>query len=80
MSKLKSFRTNSQCDKILRHLQSGESLTVLQAQGLGFGANCRSRISDIKSAGHNVISKNILFNGGFIAKYSMIKASHEANN
>ena len=73
MSNLTSFRTNSQCSKILKYLQSGESLTVLQAQGLGFGANCRSRISNIKDAGFQVETETIKFNGGFVAKYSMIK-------
>ena len=73
MNKIISFRTNSQCSKILKYLQSGESLTVLQAQGLGFGANCRSRISNLKDAGYNINSKNIRFNGGFVAEYSMDK-------
>ena len=74
MSKIISFRTNSQYSKILKYLQSGESLTVLQAQGLGFGANCRSRISNLKDAGYNINSENIRFNGGFVAKYSMDKS------
>lgn len=70
--KLKTFRTGSQCAKILAYLQTGKSLTVAEAQVLGFGSNLRSRISNLKDAGHQIKSEQVKFNGGFIAKYSLI--------
>lgn len=46
--KLHTFKTNSQCSKILEYLKTGKSLTVMEALKLGFGANLRSRISNLK--------------------------------
>lgn len=68
--KLKTFRTNSQCKKILEYLQTGKTLTVMEALNLGFGANLRSRISNLKDAGYDIKSEMIKTNTGFVAKYS----------
>tara|TARA_R110002073_G_scaffold131310_1_gene278024 strand:+ start:3678 stop:3911 length:234 start_codon:yes stop_codon:yes gene_type:complete len=73
MSKLRTFKTDSQCARILRHLESGKSLTVSEARCLGFGDNLRSRISNIKESGIKIKSETVNFNGGFIAKYSIDK-------
>ena len=69
--KLKTFRTNSQCKKILEYLQTGKSLTVMEALNLGFGANLRSRISNLKDAGHNIVSEKIQVSGTYIASYRL---------
>jgi hypothetical protein len=69
---IKSFKQNSQNSKILAYLQTGASLTCLEAQRLGFGMNLRSRISDLKRAGYDVISKQVnIGNGSYIAEYSL---------
>ena len=68
---IKSFKQNSQNAKILEYLKSGSTLTCLQAMNLGFGMNLRSRISDLKRAGYNVISKQIDTNSSYIAEYSL---------
>ena len=70
--KLKTFRTNSQCKKILEYLQTGKSLTVMEALNLGFGANLRSRVSNLKDAGHNIISEKIQVGGTYIARYRLV--------
>lgn len=69
---IKSFKQNSQNAKILEYLKTGASLTCLQAQQLGFGMNLRSRVSDLKRAGYDVISKQVnIGNGSYIAEYSL---------
>jgi hypothetical protein len=70
---LKTFRTGSQCAKILAYLQVKDNfLTVEMARVLKFGANCRSRISDLENAGYKIKHDTIKFNGGYVAKYSLI--------
>ena len=71
--KLRTIRTGSQCSRILAYLQDGNSLTVEQCRCKGWGANLRSRVSNLKDAGYNVASKMVKFSGGFIAEYSLIK-------
>lgn len=68
---LKTFRTNSQCAKILQYLKNGNSLTVEKARHLGYGSNLRSRISDIEKAGYKINHKMIKFSGGYVAQYSL---------
>ena len=69
---LKTFRTGSQNAKILAYLQQGNHITVEIARMLGMGANCRSRISDLENAGHKIKHDTIKFNGGYVAKYSLV--------
>ena len=69
---IKSFKQNSQNSKILEYLQTGVSLTCLEAQRLGFGMNLRSRVSDLKRAGYDVVSKQVnIGNGSYIAEYNL---------
>jgi len=35
----------------------------------GWGANLRSRVSDLKNAGYNIQSEMIPIDGGFVARY-----------
>jgi len=47
-------------------------LTCLKAAQMGFGMNMRSRVSDLKRAGYDVISKQLnTDNGSYIAEYSL---------
>jgi len=71
MGTSKTFKTGSQCSKILNHLKDGNTLTVEQARELKFGANLRSRISDLINAGYNIKSETVKFSGGFITRYSL---------
>lgn len=68
---LRTFRTNSQCAKILEYLKNGNSLTVEKARELKFGANLRSRISDLERAGYIIKREMIKFSGGYVAQYSL---------
>lgn len=70
--KLKNIRTNSQCSKILEYLKTGKSLTVMEALSLGFGANLRSRVSNLKEARHNIVSEKVRVNGTYVARYSLV--------
>ena len=70
--KLKNFKTNSQCKKILDYLKTGQSLTVMKALHLGFGANLRSRISNLKDAGYDIKSELVKVDGTYVAEYKLI--------
>lgn len=70
--KLINFKTNSQCKKILDYLKTGQSLTVMKALHLGFGANLRSRISNLKDAGYDIKSELIKVDGTYVAEYKLI--------
>jgi len=67
--KLSTFKTGSQNDLILNYLQQGNTLTVETARKLGFGSNLRSRVSNLKEKGIDVISERVNIKNGFIAKY-----------
>ena len=75
---LSTFKTNSQCSRILKHLESGKSLTCYEAMTLGFGMNLRSRISNIRDAGYKIKTVQEKFNGGFVARYSL-EVQNESN-
>lgn len=68
---LSTFKTTSQCGRILAHLKTGATLTCYEAMIKGFGMNLRSRISNIRDAGYNIKLEQVKFNGGFVAQYSL---------
>ena len=68
---IKSFKTDSQNSKILEYLKTGASLTCLQASQMGFGMNLRSRVSDLKRAGYEVVSNLVTVGDSYIAEYSL---------
>lgn len=68
---LRTFKTDSQCAKILNYLKTGATLTVEECRQKGWGSNLRSRISNIEEAGYKITRKKIKFNGGFVAEYSL---------
>lgn len=68
---IKSFKQNSQNAKILEYLKSGNTLTCLEAMNLGFGMNLRSRISDLKRGGYEILSKQVNIGSSYIAEYSL---------
>ncbi|MCW8932194.1 MAG: helix-turn-helix domain-containing protein [Gammaproteobacteria bacterium] len=69
--KIKSFKTDSQNSKILAYLQTGASLTCLEAMQMGLTHNLRSRISNLREAGHAIKSVKVPTNSSYIAEYSL---------
>jgi len=70
---LRNFKTGSQSQKILDHLKQGKRLTVMSCLINGFGANCRSRISNLRDAGYNIKSEKITHSCGYFAEYSLVR-------
>lgn len=68
---MNTFRIDSQNYNILEYLKTGKSLTVEEARLLGFGANLRSRISNIEDKGFKIKRERVSFNGGFVHRYSL---------
>lgn len=68
---LKTIKTDSQCGKILSYLQDGNSLTVMECLHKGWGANLRSRISNLEEAGYKIKREYLKANGTYIARYSL---------
>lgn len=68
---IKTFRTDSQNAKILEYLNSGKTLTCLEAIQIGLSHNLKSRISDLNKAGYNIKSKKVKVTGTYIARYSI---------
>lgn len=58
---LKEESSESQCNRILIHLQEGKTITPLEALNLFRCMRLASRISDLRKRGHN-ISLNVPFN------------------
>jgi len=63
----KAFGKGSECTKVLNYLNTGKKLTVIKAIDLKLTFNLRSRISELKSAGHNIKDEWIYPSNG--AKY-----------
>jgi hypothetical protein len=72
MSTLNNERTQSQCENILRHLQSGKPINPLQALNQYGCFRLGARIYDLKQSGYNIDSRMIKAeNGKKYAEYSM---------
>ena len=61
----------TQSEKILAWLQSGNTLTQLDALRMFRCMRLASRISDLRAAGHNIISQPEKHDGGVHARYSL---------
>ena len=68
---IKQFRKTSQCAKILQYLKDGNTLTCEQCRDMKWGSNLRSRVSNLKDAGYNIVSEMVKFDGGFVARYRL---------
>lgn len=79
MAQLHNSVTASQCQRILDHLKTGETITALQALDL-FGCNrLAARIADLRNADHEISSTRItVFNrdGGkcYVSEYRLAGA------
>ena len=68
---LKTKKTQSQCEKILSHLQSGKSINPMQALNLYGCFRLGARIYDLKKAGFEIDSRLVHKNGVQYAEYSI---------
>lgn len=62
---------NARNNKELQTRLTNASLTCLQASHMGFGMNLRSRVSDLKRAGYDVVSNLVIVGDSYIAEYSL---------
>jgi hypothetical protein len=64
--------TTSQNKGILAYLQSGKSITPIEALK-EFGCfRLSARIFDLRAMGHNIKTKSVTINGKTVAQYSMV--------
>lgn len=63
--------TKSQESEILKYLQSGQSLTPLEALERFGSFRLGARVFSLKKQGHPIIAEMIEFRGKRFAKYSM---------
>jgi hypothetical protein len=72
MSTLNNESTQSQCTKILNHLQRGKTINPLQALDQYGCLRLGARIYDLKKRGHSIDSRMVKSrNGKKYAEYSM---------
>lgn len=71
IAKVSRKKTESQSDKILAWLQSGNTLTQLDALRMFRCMRLASRISDLRNAGCNIITQFEKHDGGQHARYSL---------
>ena len=67
------MEVKSQCDDILRHLQSGRSITPLEALEKYGCFRLGGRIYDLKQRGHNIVTDMVTKNGKRFASYRLEK-------
>lgn len=65
--------TETQNNQILDYLESGLSLTPIQALAKFGCFRLSGRIHDLRSRGHNIKTETVELNGKRFAKYSMEK-------
>jgi len=61
----------SQNELIYRHLSEGLSITPLQALKLYNVMRLSARIHNLRSKGHNIISKTVKYKGKHFSSYSL---------
>ncbi len=62
----------SQCEKIFKHLQT-KTLTSIDALNLYGCFRLAARISDLRDAGHTIITETINKNGKRFARYKLVQ-------
>jgi hypothetical protein len=73
MATLTNEVTKSQCAMILAYMQSGKSITGLEALKLYGCFRLPARIADLKKKGYNIEVEMIKQNGKRFASYKLIK-------
>lgn len=69
---LKEESNESQCNRILTHLQEGKTITSLEALNLFRCMRLASRISDLRRRGHSIVSERIKTQSGkYVAQYRL---------
>jgi len=64
----------TQNEKILKHLQDGNSITPLEALKLFGCFRLSARILDLRGQGHQIITDTVTHNGKKFASYYLIKS------
>jgi len=65
--------SKSQNNQILKHLESGKTITPLQAMNMFSSMRLSARIFQLRALGHDIKTKNITRGGKTFAEYSLIK-------
>ena len=65
--------TTTQKENILAYLKAGHSLTGLEALQLFGTMKLATRISELRSEGHDILHQMVNRNGKWVAKYQMAK-------
>jgi len=66
-------RLDSQCNRILRYLQSGKTLTPLDGLRRFGTLRLGARVYELKRAGHPIQSKLVKRGSAHVAEYSLRK-------
>lgn len=70
------MKPDSQCSRILAHLQGGNSITGLEALHLFGCIHLPRRIKDLRENGHDISSQMVVLpNGKRVAEYRLIKCA-----
>lgn len=78
--KATTFKKGSQCDRILKYLLAGHSITPLKARQLFNAERLAARILEIRQAGHKVKATiKADLNGKTYAEYSLRKVDRFGN-
>ncbi len=64
----------AQTKLILKHLESGASITPMDALNLYGCFRLGARIYDLKQAGHNIETTKVTKNGKTFASYSLVQS------
>lgn len=64
---------NSQCDRLLAALQTGETITPLDALARFGCFRLAARVGELREAGHSIETDLVEFNGKHVASYRMAR-------
>jgi len=67
------MKLDSQCNRILRYLQSGKTLTPLAGLKIANSWRLSGRILELRRAGHNIITEIEHRNGKHYARYRLVR-------
>ena len=62
----------TQCDRILRHLKTGATITAIEALNMFGCFRLAARISDLRKAGNDIVTDKVTTSGGkHVAQYRL---------
>lgn len=63
----------TQNEMVLRYLETGNTLTHLEAQNFFGCARLAARVDDLRKMGHIIITEDVSKNGKTFARYHLVK-------